>query len=172
MRLRLLAILTVTVVSLSIVFQSNTSQAQETQELTPESVVAVPDFAAIQYTLLNLPPDDLIKIAFSDFGPPVVEKFLYIACREGGLDKGPARVNGKKVNPCLPQYRLRDSQGAYGPACSAKSKISSASGMFQFLDDWAGYAGHPWANIVGPDCYHDVMMAKAVYINNGFGPWE
>jgi hypothetical protein len=110
------------------------------------------DLAAVAYTLRNLPPDVLIRLAFAEFGPRVVDRFLAIARRESGLGKRGAPV-------------------PYDPSCAADNPTSSASGLFQYLDGWAGYGGFDWALIVSRDCYEDVMMTVAVYRANGFGPW-
>jgi len=123
--------------------------------------------------MADLTPHQLIKMAFAELGPAHVEKALYVACREGGLDKGPSMVNGKRVDPCKLPYRRVDTQPPRGPACSADNPTSSASGLFQYLRGWAGWGGYSWADIVGPDCLTDVLMTVAVVRGpSGWGPWE
>lgn len=119
----------------------------------------------------ELTPYKLITMVFADLGPASVEKALYIACREGGLDKGSSYVNGRRVDPCNPKYRLIDSQPPRGPACAADNPSSSASGMFQFMGSWAGWGGYNWADVRGPDCLTDVLMAYEVVKTQGWGPW-
>jgi len=121
----------------------------------------------VHYVLKVTPPDELIRYYFRDLPPPTIERMLYIACREGGMGKD--RVNPKR-NPCAPQNRVP--AVPFDPSCGADNPTSSASGLFQFIDDWAGWGGYDWKGIVSRDCLTDVQMARAVFANSGFGPWE
>jgi hypothetical protein len=128
---------------------------EEVVELAPPPV----DYEAVHRWLRVLPPDTLIRIAFEGTG--AAERMLAIARRESGL--------GKR-GPGVP----------FDPACSAKNPRSSASGLFQTLRFWEGrsgwwpgvaHYGFSWAEIEGPDCYADVMIARAIWEESGFGPW-
>lgn len=112
-----------------------------------------PDWKAIEAYLRAQPPDVLIRLFFAELGQANVNRALAIARRESGL--------GKRGTPV-----------AYDPACSADNPRSSASGLFQYLDDWAGWGGFAWADIVGPDCLTDVLMTVAVVRSQGWGPWQ
>ena len=150
------------------------SSQPEAQPPPPTATPAIEGPAPLDLRwMADLTPHQLIKVAFAELGAANVEKALYVACREGGLDKGRSMVNGKRVDPCDPRYRLVDSQPPRGPACSADNPTSTASGLFQYLRGWAGWGGYSWADIVGPDCLTDVLMTVAVVRGpSGWGPWE
>ena len=134
----------------------------QAQQAVPPPV----DYGAVAYTLRHLSPTTLIEIAFAEFGPAVVERFKVLACREGGVAKGSGRT---WQIACSPSHRI---EPAPPMSCGADNPRSSASGAFQYMASWAGYGGFDWSQIVGPDCYEDVMMTVAVYRACGFGPWE
>lgn len=128
-----------------------------------------PDPAVVEYILKNTPPDELIRYYFRDTSPAVIERMLFIACREGGMGKDRTRNLGPK-EICLPQNRVP--AVPFDPSCGADNLHSSASGLFQYLDDWAGWGGYDWGLIVNRDCLEDVRMTRAVWNSNGFGPWS
>lgn len=132
--------------------------------LTPPLVI---DEALVKYILVNTPPDELIRYYFSDQPQPVIDRMLYIACREGGMGKD--RVN-PKPNPCASGNRVP--AVAFDPSCGADNPSSSATGLFQFMGSWRGWGGYDWSKIVSRDCLEDVQMARAVFAENGFDPWN
>ena len=111
--------------------------------------------AAVRYVeaLRKLPPDRLIEIVFDGTG--AVERMKRIARRESGLG--------------------RRTPVPFDPACSARNRRSSASGLFQTLAGWNGLAqasGLSWSNVTGPDCLDDVILARKIWDRSGFGPWS
>lgn len=123
-------------------------------DLPPVPAVPAPvDYAAVIRYMRGLPPDVLIRIAFAD--TPVTERMLAIARRESGLG--------------------RHTPVPFDPACSAKNPHSSATGLFQTLSGWNGTAvafNLSWANVAGPDCLDDVLLARAIYARSGLHPWR
>jgi hypothetical protein len=115
--------------------------------LTPDPVAAdeqpVDFYVAVLYTLRQMPPDELIRIAWDGTGQ--TERALAIARRESGMN------------------------------CAADNPRSSASGLFQHLSIHAPRAermGLAWANVTGPDCLDDVLLAKAMWEESGWAPWR
>lgn len=142
----------------SSVISVNAAAAQtQAPEPIPEVALAAPpvDYAAVIAYMRTLPPDVLIRIAFAD--TPHTDAMLRIARRESGL------LKGNRV--AVP----------FDPACSAANPRSSARGLFQTLSGWQGTAqanGLSWANVVGPDCLDDVLLARAIYARSGLAPWS
>ena len=59
--------------------------------------------------------------------------------------------------------------------CAAKNRHSSATGLFQTLSLHRGRTerlGFSWADIAGPNCYADVMVAFDMWKTGGWGPWR
>jgi len=134
----------------------------------PVPLAAPPDVEAVaHYVLRTSPPDVLIAYAFRHEPPAVIEKAMQIACREGGMGKGPGRT---WQVACAPHNRRPTVP--YDPSCGADNPTSSASGLVQFIDDWAGWGGYDWVRIVDRDCWEDAQMFYAAYKANGWGPWE
>lgn len=101
-----------------------------------------PDYTAAVAYVRSLPPETLIRLVFAD--TPVAERMVKIARRESGLN------------------------------CAAKNRHSSATGLFQTLSGWRGLTeqrGLSWANVAGPDCLDDVLLARAIYDRSGLRPW-
>jgi hypothetical protein len=93
--------------------------------------------------LRALPPEELIRIAWDGTGQ--IDRALRIARRESGL------------------------------RCDADNPRSSASGLFQTLAihrPRAERLGLAWSDVTGPDCLADVILAKAIYADSGWGPWR
>jgi hypothetical protein len=122
-----------------------------TVALTPTSaraqeqphVCQIVDCAAVLRYVRALPPDQLIRIAWAGTGQE--ERALAIARRESGM------------------------------RCNADNPRSSASGLFQHLSIHAPRAeqmGFTWAEVAGPDCYADVMLAFAMWQESGWAPWR
>jgi len=108
-----------------------------------QPVCAVVDCAAVVRYLRALPPETLIVIAWDGTGQ--TERALAIARRESGM------------------------------RCDAANPRSSASGLFQHLSIHAPRAermGLSWSEITGPDCYADVLLAKAMWLESGWAPWR
>lgn len=113
----------------------------------PASVVAyeVPtvDYVAVSRYLRALDARTLIEIAWAGTGQTA--KALAVANRESHFN------------------------------CSAKNRHSSATGVFQTLSLHQARAerlGFTWADIAGPDCYSDVMLAFNIWQDSGWGPWR
>ena len=101
------------------------------------------DYQAVVRYLRALPPDTLIRIAWDGTGQ--VDTALAIARRESGFN------------------------------CAADNRSSSAAGLFQHLSIHAPRAdayGLHWAEVAGPDCYADVMLAFAMWQEGGWAPWR
>lgn len=108
------------------------------QDLSP----APPDYVALIAGLRQMPARDLILMVWGD--GPQGQAMLRIAARESGLGRGHT-----------------DAQ-----SCAADNPRSSAAGLFQTLSlhrKLAESKGLSWANIVGPDCLDDVLLAKALW---------
>ena len=130
------------------------SQTQETQEVPlalppPETtpVVEAPpvvDVYVRTYEWLRaLPADELIRIAWAGTGQE--SRALSIARRESGL------------------------------RCDADDPRSCASGLFQTLSihrPRAERLGLKWSDVTGPDCLADVILARDMYDDGGWGPWR
>ena len=100
-------------------------------------------YRAVVYTLRQMPPDQLIRIAWEGTGQ--TERALAIARRESGFN------------------------------CAADNPRSSASGLFQHMSIHAPRAermGLSWTNVTGPDCLDDVLLAKAMWLESGWAPWQ
>lgn len=115
----------------------------------PETVVVVEapppvDRYLVTYEWLRaLPPEELIRIAWAGTGQ--ADRAIAIARRESGL------------------------------RCDADNPRSSASGLFQTLSihrPRAERLGLSWADVTGPDCLADVILARAIYADSGWGPWR
>lgn len=133
-------------------------------ELPPAPVAGPCGFVScadlIRY-MRALPPDVLIDVAFAGTG--AAPRMKAIALRESGLGRG--------GRPAV----------SFDPACSAANPSSSARGLFQTLRSvWAGprgwwpgvaHYGFTWAEIEGPDCLADVVIARKIWDGSGFGPW-
>lgn len=130
------------------------SQAPPVSVATDTLAATPVDYGAVIAYMRTLPPDTLIRIAFAD--TPATDAMLRIARRESGLGKRGAAV-------------------PFDAACSAANPRSSARGLFQTLSGWAGLAAVnnlTWANVVGPDCLDDVLLARAIYARSGLRPWS
>lgn len=91
----------------------------------------------------TLPAQTLIEIAW--YGTGQTQRALAIARRESGL------------------------------RCDAKNPRSSASGLFQTMRLHEGRArrlGLTWSEIQGPDCLSDVLLAYALWAEQGWAPWR
>lgn len=110
----------------------------------PEAVIPIPPTPVqILAYIRALPAETLIRIAWHGTGQE--ERALKIARRESGL------------------------------RCDAKNPRSSASGLFQHLrlhEARARRMGFTWAEVAGPDCYADVMLAKQMYDESGWRAWR
>jgi hypothetical protein len=92
---------------------------------------------------------------------PHVETMLRIACREAGLGKS-------RGGSCAPGQRDYDWRGptADAQACAADNPSSSAAGLFQTIGMHRRLAegiGLSWANVAGPDCLDDIVLAWQLY---------
>lgn len=134
---------------------ASADESQAPPSATPVVYIAPPvDYGAVIAYMRTLPPDVLIRIAFAD--TPHTDAMLKIARRESGL------LKGNRV--AVP----------FDPACSAANPRSSARGLFQTLRGWQATAqanGLSWANVEGPDCLDDVLLARAIYAGSGLKPW-
>jgi len=138
----------------------------------PVPLASVPVLSAegVEYVLRTSPPDDLIRYVWRAESPAVIERALEIACREGGMGKGPGKTWREA---CSPSHR--HPAVPYDPSCGADNPTSSASGLVQFIGGkhgWQGWGGYDWSLIVGRDCLEDVRMFYAAWQANGWGPWE
>jgi len=100
------------------------------------------DCAAVIAYERTLPPDVLIRITWAGTGD--TERMLAIARRESGM------------------------------RCDAANPRSSAAGLLQTMGihrPRAERMGLSWANVEGPDCLDDVLLAKALYDDSGLRPW-
>ena len=62
-----------------------------------------------------------------------------------------------------------------GLRCDADNPRSSAAGLFQTMSIHAGRAqrlGLTWAEVAGPDCLSDVLLAFDLYREQGWAPWR
>lgn len=101
------------------------------------------DYATVQSYLWGLDAPTLIEIAWAGTGQ--TSKALAIAKRESGFN------------------------------CAAKNRHSSATGLFQTLSLHRARAerlGYSWADIAGPNCYADVMLAFDIWRTSGWAPWR
>jgi hypothetical protein len=90
----------------------------------------------------TLPAETLIRITWA--GTPDVDRMLRIAMRESHMN------------------------------CGADNPHSSAAGLLQTMGIHRARAermGLSWANVAGPDCLDDVLLAKALYDDSGLRPW-
>lgn len=97
----------------------------------------------MQSYLRSLPPETLIRIAWAGTGQ--ADRAVAIARRESGL------------------------------RCDADNPRSSAAGLFQTLSihrPRAERLGLTWANVTGPDCFDDVLLAFDMWQDGGWGPWS
>lgn len=101
------------------------------------------DLEALSAYLWGLDAPTLIRIAWAGTGQ--VDRALAIARRESGFN------------------------------CAAKNRHSSASGVFQMLDIHRARVerlGFSWADIAGPSCFPDVMVAFNMWQQGGWAPWR
>lgn len=113
----------------------------------PASVTAAErptvDYATVQSYLWGLDAPTLIEIAWAGTGQ--TSKALAVAKRESGFN------------------------------CAAKNRHSSATGLFQTLSLHRARAerlGYSWADVAGPNCYADVMLAFDIWRTSGWAPWR
>jgi hypothetical protein len=112
----------------------------------PVSTVATePPTATLEqiarYILRTAPAADLIRYYFGDAAPIM----LRIARHESGLGR-PGTTDAQ--------------------ACAADNPTSSAAGLFQTMGFHRALAegiGLSWANVAGPDCLDDVLLALQLY---------
>lgn len=135
----------------------------------PPAAPPIVDEAVVNYLLKNTPPDQLIRYYFRFESPQVIERMLYIACREGGMGKDRTR-NLPPHLICLPQNRVP--AVPYDGSCGADNPTSTASGLFQYLISWKNWGGYSWGLIVNHDCLEDVKMTYDVWKLNGFKHWS
>jgi hypothetical protein len=125
------------------------------QESLPPPNIDLP--AVVNYILHTTPPAELIRYYWRD--TPDVGTMLAIAAHESSLGK-----------------LKRDGTVVSWEACSADNPSSSAAGLFQtmgFHRDLAESMGLSWANITGPDCLDDVLLAWQLYDHGrGLGHWK
>ena len=103
-----------------------------------------PNYAGIITALRQASPQDLIAYLWKD--TPHVKLMLAIASRESGFN------------------------------CAIKNPGSSATGLFQTIAGHKALAasmGLSWANISGPDCLDDALLAFQLYNHGkGLGNWN
>jgi hypothetical protein len=128
-----------------------------TTTIAPTTTLPAVDPAVVNYILRTTPPKELIEYYWRD--TPDVQTMLTIAGHESSLGK-----------------RKRDGTIVTFEACSADNPISSAAGLFQTMGFHRALAesmGLSWANIEGPDCLDDVLLAKQLYNHGkGLGNWK
>lgn len=128
-----------------------------TTTIAPTTTLPAVDPAVVNYVLRTTPPKELIEYYWR--GTPDVQTMLTIAGHESGLGK-----------------RKRDGTIVSFEACSADNPSSSAAGLFQTMGFHKALAegmGLSWANIQGPDCLDDVLLAKQLYNHGkGLGNWK
>lgn len=115
-----------------------------TIEAVPAAPAQTVDPYVVTYEWLRaLPPDELIRIAWAGTGQ--ADRAISIARRESGL------------------------------RCDAQNPHSSATGLFQTLSihrPRAERLGLKWSDVTGPDCLADVILARDMYDDSGWGPWR
>lgn len=128
-----------------------------TTTIAPTTTLPAVDPAVVNYVLRTTPPKELIEYYWRD--TPDLRIMLTIAGHESGLGK-----------------RKRDGTIVSFEACSADNPGSSAAGLFQTMGFHRALAesmGLSWANIEGPDCLDDVLLAKQLYNHGkGLGNWK
>lgn len=107
-----------------------------------EAPAPIVDYTAVIAYERTLPAETLIRIAWAGTGQ--ADRAVAIARRESGL------------------------------RCDADNPRSSAAGLFQTLSIHRARAerlGFTWAEVAGPDCLADVMLAFDMWQDSGWRPW-